>query len=91
MEDKHFLINEISSFMDEFDPYECMDCMDQGADADDIYDIVSEMQFSSIQNFLIRTIKEEEEKNNKTIVQKGLHLLQNIILYKHAQPILRDE
>lgn len=86
MEDKNLLINEISSFIDEFDPYECMD---QGTD--DIYDIVSEMQFSSIQKFLIQTIKEEEEKNNKTIVQKGLHLLQNIILYKHAQPLLRDE
>ena len=86
MEDKHFLIEELSSFMDELDPYECMD---QGTD--DIYDIVSEMQFSSVKEFLIKTIKEEEQKNNKTIVQKALHLLQNIILYKHAQPILRDE
>ena len=88
MEDKHLLIEEISSFMDEFDPYECMD---QGNGADDIYDIVSEMQFDSVQEFLIKTIREEEQKKNKTIVQKGLHLLQNIILYKHAQPILRDE
>lgn len=88
MEDKHFLIEELSSFMDELDPYECMD---QGTDVDDIYDIVSEMQFSSVQEFLIKTIREEEQKKNKTIVQKGLHLLQNIILYKHAQPILRDE
>ena len=55
MEDKHLLIEEISSFMDEFDPYECMD---QGTDTDDIYDIVSEMQFASVQEFLIKTIKE---------------------------------
>ena len=88
MEDKHLLIEEISSGMDEFDPYECMD---QGTDTDDIYDIVSEMQFASVQEFLIKTIKEEEQKKNKTIVEKALHLLQNIILYKHAQPILRDE
>lgn len=86
MEDKHLLIKEISSFMDELDPYECMD---QGTD--DIYDIVNEMQFSSIQEFLIETIREEEQKKNKTIIQKALHLLQNIILYKHAQPLLRDE